>query len=64
VSATGSHHVVRRATEHQDAAACRITSDELLPFSIVEQLVCKAHVAARVAEIAIEADLHERTELT
>ena len=44
--------------------ACRMTPDELLPLSIVERLVCKAHVSARVAEIAIEADLHERTEMS
>jgi hypothetical protein len=56
--------VVRRATEHQDATACGVFCDELLPFGVVRRLVCKAHVPARITETAVEVEVHERAKLT
>ena len=63
VSAAGRHHVIAC-----DRTARRRRLPHYLQRTAAIQhrrpLVCKAHVTARVAEIAIKADLHERTELT
>ncbi len=56
------HHVVCRAAEEQHTSAARVPGHELVPLRVAGRLVSKAHVSVWFAVVAVEADLHERSE--